>query len=144
MQHQARDRSSARMIDLCAGMFQDAKIVEQACTALTRIATCFSHYPGHLDTLCNSGLVGNAVNLVRYPSSTVISAATQSPAKRTPGFSQLTHFWGVCLQERMACFLCIMSRFLTGHRRSPGASKCFSETIVLPMQFLSYFLLTLS
>ena len=46
-------------------MVQDAKIVEQACTALTRIATCFSHYPGHLDTLCNSGLVGNAVNLVR-------------------------------------------------------------------------------
>ena len=45
-------------------VFQDAKIVEQACTALTRIATCFSHYPGHLDTLCNSGLVGNAVNLV--------------------------------------------------------------------------------
>jgi E3 ubiquitin-protein ligase TRIP12 len=43
---------------------QDAKVVENACLALSRIAEALSHSPQHLDMLCSSGLVSNAVQLV--------------------------------------------------------------------------------
>jgi E3 ubiquitin-protein ligase TRIP12 len=43
---------------------QDAKVVEYACLALSRIAEALARSPEHLDMLCNHGLVSNAVQLV--------------------------------------------------------------------------------
>ena len=43
---------------------QDAKIVENACLALSRIAESLSHSPEHVDTLCKSGLVTSALQLI--------------------------------------------------------------------------------
>lgn len=43
---------------------QDAKVVEYACLALSRIAEALARSPEHLDMLCNQGLVSNAVQLV--------------------------------------------------------------------------------
>ena len=39
-------------------------MVENACLALSRIAESLSHSPAHLETLCNYGLISNAVQLV--------------------------------------------------------------------------------
>ena len=47
----------------CINM-QDAKVVEYACLALSRIAEALARSPEHLDMLCNHGLVSNAVQLV--------------------------------------------------------------------------------
>jgi len=44
---------------------QDAKVVDHACTALSRIAESYARYPDRLDMLCNHGLISNAVQLVR-------------------------------------------------------------------------------
>ncbi len=43
---------------------QDAKVVEYACLALSRIAEALARSPEHLEMLCNQGLVSNAVQLV--------------------------------------------------------------------------------
>lgn len=43
---------------------QDAKVVEYACLALSRIAEALARSPEHLDLLCSHGLVSNAVQLV--------------------------------------------------------------------------------
>ena len=43
---------------------QDAKVVEYACLALSRIAEALARNPEHLEMLCNQGLVSNAVQLV--------------------------------------------------------------------------------
>lgn len=43
---------------------QDAKIVDSACLALTRIAEAFSRSPAHLETLCGLGLVSSIVQMV--------------------------------------------------------------------------------
>ena len=45
-------------------MLQDAKVVENASLALTRIAEALAHSPQHLEALCNQGLVTNAMQLV--------------------------------------------------------------------------------
>ncbi|KAL4436702.1 hypothetical protein ABPG75_003841 [Micractinium tetrahymenae] len=44
--------------------YQDAKIVDSACLALTRIAEAFSRSPAHLETLCGLGLVSSIVQMV--------------------------------------------------------------------------------
>jgi hypothetical protein len=46
-------------------VLQDAKVVDHACTALSRIAESYARYPDRLDMLCNHGLISNAVQLVR-------------------------------------------------------------------------------
>ena len=43
---------------------QDAKVVENACLALARIAQSLSHSPPHLELLCNCGLIANALQLI--------------------------------------------------------------------------------
>jgi len=44
---------------------QDAKVVDNACLALSRIAEAFAHRPASLNMLCEFGLISNAVQLVR-------------------------------------------------------------------------------
>jgi len=43
---------------------QDAKVVESACLALTRIAQALAHSAPHLELLCGCGLIGSALQLV--------------------------------------------------------------------------------
>lgn len=43
---------------------QDAKVVDNACLALSRIAEAFAHRPASLNMLCEFGLITNAVQLV--------------------------------------------------------------------------------
>lgn len=43
---------------------QDAKVVDNACLALSRIAEAFAHRPASLNMLCDFGLITNAVQLV--------------------------------------------------------------------------------
>lgn len=43
---------------------QDAKVVDHACTALSRIAESYARNPDRLNMLCNHGLITNAVQLV--------------------------------------------------------------------------------
>ncbi len=43
---------------------QDAKIVDSACLALTRIAQAYSRSPTHLEALCGLGLVASIVQMV--------------------------------------------------------------------------------
>lgn len=43
---------------------QDAKVVDNACLALSRIAEAFAHRPASLNMLCEFGLISNAVQLV--------------------------------------------------------------------------------
>ena len=45
---------------------QDAKVVDNACLALSRIAQAFSSSPKSLEMLCEYGLITNAVQLVRF------------------------------------------------------------------------------
>ena len=49
---------------LVRDVMQDAKVVDHACTALSRIAESYARYPDRLNMLCNSGLINNAVQLV--------------------------------------------------------------------------------
>jgi hypothetical protein len=49
-------------------VLQDAKVVDHACTALSRIAESYARHPDRLDMLCNHGLISNAVQLVRVHS----------------------------------------------------------------------------
>lgn len=44
--------------------YSDAKIVDSACLALTRIAEVFSKSPSHMETLCGFGLIDSIVQLV--------------------------------------------------------------------------------
>ena len=44
---------------------QDAKVVDNACLALSRIAEAFAHRPDGLNMLCEFGLISNAVQLVQ-------------------------------------------------------------------------------
>lgn len=46
------------------GAPQDAKVVENASLALTRIAEALAHSPQHLEALCNQGLVTSTMQLV--------------------------------------------------------------------------------
>lgn len=46
---------------------QDAKVVDNACLALSRIAEAFAHRPANLNMLCEHGLITNALQLVRSP-----------------------------------------------------------------------------
>ena len=46
------------------GFVQDAKVVDNACLALSRIAEAFAHRPASLNMLCDFGLISNAVQLV--------------------------------------------------------------------------------
>ncbi len=48
---------------------QDAKVVDNACLALSRIAEAFAHRPASLNMLCEFGLISNAVQLVRIEDS---------------------------------------------------------------------------
>lgn len=48
--------------------YQDAKVVDKACLALTRIAESFARSPQRLESLCNYGLISNALQLVRAAS----------------------------------------------------------------------------
>ena len=43
---------------------QDAKVVDNACLALSRTAEAFAHRPASLNMLCEFGLITNAVQLV--------------------------------------------------------------------------------
>lgn len=43
---------------------QDAKVVDNACLALSRIAEAFAHKPDSLNMLCEHGLITNALQLV--------------------------------------------------------------------------------
>lgn len=43
---------------------QDAKVVESASLALTRIAEATSRSPQHMDSLCNQGLIDSSMQLV--------------------------------------------------------------------------------
>ncbi|KAL0044182.1 hypothetical protein WJX82_003026 [Trebouxia sp. C0006] len=44
--------------------YQDAKVVDNACLALSRIAEAFAHRPASLNMLCEFGLISNAVQLI--------------------------------------------------------------------------------
>lgn len=44
--------------------YQDGKIVDSACLALTRIAEAFSRSPAHMETLCGFGLINSIVDMV--------------------------------------------------------------------------------
>jgi hypothetical protein len=44
---------------------QDAKLVDTACLALTRIAEAFSRSPAHLEMLCGFGLITSITQMVR-------------------------------------------------------------------------------
>ncbi|KAL3152604.1 hypothetical protein ABBQ32_001622 [Trebouxia sp. C0010 RCD-2024] len=44
--------------------YQDAKVVDNACLALSRIAEAFAHRPASLSMLCEFGLITNAVQLI--------------------------------------------------------------------------------
>ena len=46
------------------GALQDAKVVESASLALTRIAEATSRSPHHMEALCNQGLIDSAMQLV--------------------------------------------------------------------------------
>jgi hypothetical protein len=46
-------------------LLQDAKVVDNACLALSRIAQSFSNNPPLLASLSNNGLISNAAALVR-------------------------------------------------------------------------------
>lgn len=48
-------------------LVQDAKVVDHACTALSRIAESYARHPDRLDMLCNHGLITSAVQLVCIP-----------------------------------------------------------------------------
>ena len=43
---------------------QDAKVVDNACLALSRIAEAFAHKPANLNMLCEHGLITTALQLV--------------------------------------------------------------------------------
>lgn len=47
-------------------VLQDAKVVDNACLALSRIAEAFAHRPASLSMLCEFGLITNAVQLVSH------------------------------------------------------------------------------
>ncbi|KAK9803385.1 hypothetical protein WJX72_003423 [[Myrmecia] bisecta] len=44
--------------------YQDAKVVENACLALTRIAEALSHSSAQLEMLCGHGVITNAIQLI--------------------------------------------------------------------------------
>lgn len=52
--------------DIVMQNMQDAKVVDNACLALSRIAEAFAHKPASLNQLCEHGLINNAVQLVGY------------------------------------------------------------------------------
>ena len=59
-------KKCAEILKVVIGMIvQDAKVVDHACTALSRIAESYARHPDRLDMLCNHGLISNAVQLVR-------------------------------------------------------------------------------
>ena len=49
---------------ICHCVIQDAKVVESASLALTRIAETLQHSPQHLSTLCSQGLISNTLQLI--------------------------------------------------------------------------------
>ncbi|EFN55600.1 hypothetical protein CHLNCDRAFT_52424, partial [Chlorella variabilis] len=59
--------------------YQDAKIVDSACLALTRIAQAFSRSPRHLEALCALGLVGSIVQMVGVSESGGMTSQLQVP-----------------------------------------------------------------
>lgn len=60
---------------------QDAKIVDSACLALTRIAEAFSRSPAHLETLCGLGLVSSIVQMVGVSESGSMTSQLQVPSR---------------------------------------------------------------
>ena len=71
---------------------QDAKVVDNACLALSRIAEAFSHRPASLSMLCDSGIITNAIQLVRnLPLS--IAAVLHQHEKFVTSICSLTLTW---------------------------------------------------
>lgn len=55
--------------------YQDSKVVERACTCLTRISESFAVHPEKLDSLCSHGLIPQAVRLISVSN----GASSQTP-----------------------------------------------------------------
>ena len=58
---------------------QDAKVVDNACLALSRIAQAFSSSPKSLEMLCEYGLITNAVQLVSFGFNSSLQMSLSAP-----------------------------------------------------------------
>eukprot|EP00887_Chlorella_sp_A99_P008099 scaffold12.g8099.t1 len=59
--------------------YQDAKIVDSACLALTRIAQAYARSSTHLETLCNLGLISSIVDMVTVAENGSVTSQLQIP-----------------------------------------------------------------
>lgn len=84
---------------------QDAKVVDHACTALSRIAESYARYPDRLDMLCNHGLISNAVQLVRLLSTFKTCHETCEPAGRLASVACCLHRSSVVEAESCGALL---------------------------------------
>lgn len=85
---------------------QDAKIVDSACLALTRIAEAFARQPAHLEALCGLGLITSIVQMVG-----VSEAGSMTSQLQVRRGAVLRWLW-LCMQDPARL---VLSQLLLAH-----------------------------